>query len=349
MEPTGQPINNPKIVTSLLDAMVDGREYESIVMCLPQNMDVANEIRRSLAEIAQCRKRPCVCYAANLVTSIPYAPVSIDRNDDVPFLEMIRNIPSDVKEIDIILITPGGSGECVAHYVTQLRNRFENIGFIIPFYAMSAGTMFCLSGDEVIMSENACIGPIDPQVPTRDGRFVPAQSILALINDIQIRGAKAIAEGKQPDWTDVQILRNLDPKEIGNAITASQFSIDLVKSYLKDYKFRTWTTHEKRGGCVTAEEKEIRAEKIAKDLCDNSLWKTHSRGISRELAHKVCKLKITHPESIEGLDAAIRRFWALLYWLFERNPVCKIFISENYSLFRGTQTQQIQRVQQVSK
>ena len=28
--------------------------------------------------------------------------------------------------------------------------------------AMSAGTMFCLSGNEIHMSNQACLGPIDP-------------------------------------------------------------------------------------------------------------------------------------------------------------------------------------------
>ena len=69
-------------------------------------------------------------------------------------------------------------------------------------------------------------------------------------------------------------------------------------------------------------------------LCDHSLWYTHSQGITRDAAENICRLKIVHPESIPELNSAIRRFWALLYWIFERTMIYKIFISENYSLFR---------------
>ncbi len=38
---------------------------------------------------------------------------------------------------------------------------------------------------------------------------------------------------------------------------------------------------------------------------------------------------------IENLDRVIRRFWALMYWVFENTPIYKIFISENYCIFRN--------------
>lgn len=66
--------------------------------------------------------------------------------------------------------------------------------------AMSAGTIFCLSGDDLIMDERAFFGPIDPQVPSKNGRYVPAQSITTLIADIQTRGQEQLAKGLQPNW-----------------------------------------------------------------------------------------------------------------------------------------------------
>jgi serine dehydrogenase proteinase len=77
---------------------------------------------------------------------------------------------------------------------------------------MSAGTVWALSGDEIWMDERATLGPIDPQVPGRDGRFLPAQALLALIEEIQIRGDQQIKNGANPRWTDVTILRNMDAK-----------------------------------------------------------------------------------------------------------------------------------------
>lgn len=321
---------------SLLDRMKDGREFESLVG-IPLNsfdVDVIGELRRASNDISVIRKRPNILYFANMVKSGIKSDVSIQSNDDLPFSELVNSISSHSQEIDVIIVTPGGRGEQVTRFVDKLRPRFLNVTFIIPDVAMSAGTIFAMSGDEIIMTNNSYIGPIDPQVPNREGRFVPAQGILSLVQDIQKRGQELVLRGQNPDWTDLQILRNIDPKEIGQAIGASKFSVELVENYLFNYKFKTWTTHS-NGTVVTVEDKRRRANEIANQLCDHSLWKSHGRGITREVAWETCSLKITHSERIVGLDRAIKRLWALTYWLFENTPIFKIFLSQNYVIIRN--------------
>ena len=233
-------VGKEPVKTSVLDHMQDGNEYSSIIKLTNVNIDARTELLRSLNEISAIRKRPAICYIANVVNNGISQSISIDNSDDTPFLETLNSIPLDQKDIDIILVTPGGSAEIVDHWVKLLRSRFNNISFILPYKAMSAGTIFCMSGDELIMTDSAFFGPIDPQVPSKNGRYVPAQSILTLITEIQKRGQEQIKRGVQPNWTDVQILRNLDAKEIGNALNASNYSINLVSNYLKNYKFKEW-------------------------------------------------------------------------------------------------------------
>lgn len=324
-------------VTSFLDIMKDGNEYQSIIGLQNVNVDMATELRRSINEITTIRKRPLICYIANVVNANISQSVSVNNSDDAPFLEMLRNVQTNVQDIDILLVTPGGSAETVAFWVNQIRSRFSNVSFILPYMAMSAGTIFCMSGDELIMDESAFFGPIDPQVPSKNGRYVPAQSINTLISDIQQRGQEQLKRGEQPDWTDVQLLRNLDAKEIGNAINASKFSTDLVSQYLEQYKFKNWTVHQ-NGSAVTQEERKARAKAIAGQLCNHQLWLSHSNRISRTMAWDTCKLKITHPEDTEGLNRALKRFWALMCFFMENAPVVKIFASENYMLFRNEVT-----------
>ena len=324
-----------KTTKSLLDVMVDGREFESLLQYNPDpSMDLAAEIRRAILEIKLIRNKPLLCYMANVVNPNIKTSRSIDNNDDLPFSEMISSIPDNIDEIDIILVTPGGSGQQVAKFVDRLRPRFKKVSFILPNIAMSAGTILAMSGDELIMDSRAYIGPIDPQIPNKDGHFIPAQAILTLIEDIRIRGEEFLKNGKNPPWSDLQILRQIDGQEIGNAINARNYSVELVENFLNNYKFGTWKFHSDTRP-VTDEEKRARAKEIAELLCDHSLWKTHSRGISREAAWDICKLKIIHPETINGLDRSIRRFWALNYWMFENTPIFKIFISENYAIFRN--------------
>lgn len=328
------PVQQPKPITSLLDKMEDGVEFESLLRYKAVNVDLASEIRRSLKEISNIRECPTICYVSNIVNSNIQRPISINYNDDLPFCEMINAIDGSHKKVDIIVVTPGGSGQQVAKFVDKLRPRFDNVSFILPNMAMSSGTIFAMSGDEIIMGPNSYIGPIDPQVLNRDGMYVPAQAILTLIEDIKNRGKELLKIGQNPPWTDLQILKQIDAKEIGNAINASQYSIELVKEFLYKYKFKSWTKHSSSGENVTDKEKQERAKDIASYLCDHSQWLSHSRGITREAAWEECKIKITHSESIENLDRAIRRFWALMYWIFENTAMAKLFISDNYCIFR---------------
>ena len=332
--PHPQPVHSHPISSTMLDKMVDGREFESLLTYQYQGLNVVAELRKSIQEIIGIRKRPLVCYIANVVKPTTTS-ISIDDSDDLPFNEMIASLPRDAKEIDIVLVTPGGFAHQVAKFVNKLRPRFENVGFILLNKAMSAGTIFITSGNEIIMTNQSQIGPIDPQVRTKNGEFVPGQSILTLIEEIRIRGEELLKKGQKPAWTDLQILNSIDPKEIGNALNASNYSIQLVEEYLYNHKFKNWSVHSDGTTSVTDDDKKMRANEIAKMLCDHNKWKNHGHAITREAAWDVCKLKITHAENVPGLERAMRRMWALFYWIFENLPLAKVFISENYCIMRN--------------
>ena len=326
-------LNPNNISSSLLDVMIDGREFESLIKYQYINVDIINEIRISISEIEKARHKTAICYIANVISS--NINQSIDGTDDLPFNEMVNSIPYNIKEIDVILVTPGGSADQVNNFVNALRPRFEKVNFIVLNMAMSAGTIFIMSGDEIIMSKQSKFGPIDPQIRNREGRFVPAQSILVTLEDIRKRGEERIKDNKNPDWTDLQLLKNIDPRDIGLAQITSKYSIETVKDFLINYKFESWHNHSSSNKIVSKEEKIKRADEIANLLCNHSIWKSHGHAINRDVAWSVCKLKITHSEDIEGLDRAMRRMWALFYWLFENSSIVKIFISQDYCIIRN--------------
>lgn len=329
-------VSQPKIVDSLLDSMVEGKEYSSIVPLILKG-DLMEELKKSICEIEKIRNRKVICYLANMtnLSIAQQAPIGIDSSDDLPMSELINSIDSsDNKNIDIILVTPGGSLEKIIYYNSLIRNKFENVSFILPYMAMSAGTVFCMSGEEIIMGERACIGPIDPQVLSKNGTYLPAQSIISLIESIRVKGEEAIAMGKKIAWTDIQILSNLDPKEIGNAYFASGLAINTTKDFLIKYKFKNWKFHEKTNTPVTSEEKAEAAINIANNLCNHSNWNSHGSPITREVARNKCSLKIIDAESV-GLKSALDRFWALTTYIFERTPAAKIYISNTYGVVRS--------------
>lgn len=99
----------------------------------------------------------------------------IDIHDSEEIIRAIK-LTDDSIPIDIILHTPGGlvlASEQVAH---ALLKHPAQVTVFIPHYAMSGGTLIALAADEIIMDENAVIGPVDPQV----GNF-PAASIIQAV------------------------------------------------------------------------------------------------------------------------------------------------------------------------
>jgi ClpP class serine protease len=101
--------------------------------------------------------------------------ISIEDSEQV--LRAIRLTPDDVP-IDLILHTPGGlvlATEQIAH---ALIRHPAKVTVFVPHYAMSGGTMLALAADEIVMDENAVLGPVDPQL----GNFAAA-SILRVIRD----------------------------------------------------------------------------------------------------------------------------------------------------------------------
>jgi len=273
-----------------------------------------------------------LCYIANVVD--PRATgIEIDFSDDLPFKELVTSAPSSA-EVDVFVTTPGGIGSQVPHFVQTLRAKYQKVNFIIPYMCMSAGTLFALSGDRIFMDSRGFIGPIDPQVRLKTGEFVPAQSVLHLLNKIHEEGDRALARGESVPWHLVRLLDVMDPRQIGEAYTSSEYSIKLATEFLSKYKFSNWTNHSSDGRGVTSEERAARAFEIAGLLCSNEHWKSHSHGITRSVANSEVKLYIEGTEDISGLERAVRRAWAVFSYVLERSPIRKVFLSSNYTLLR---------------
>lgn len=78
----------------------------------------------------------------------------------------------------VVLTTNGGFIETVQRIVETLRHHYHHVGFIIPNYAFSAGTVLAMSGDDIYMDYYSRLGPIDPQVLNDRNRWVPALGYL---------------------------------------------------------------------------------------------------------------------------------------------------------------------------
>jgi len=104
----------------------------------------------------------------------------IDIEDSEQVLRAIRLTP-DKMPIDLIVHTPGGlvlAAEQIAH---ALKRHASKVTVMVPHYAMSGGTMIALACDELVMDENAVLGPVDPQLERGYGIYVPATSVLKVL------------------------------------------------------------------------------------------------------------------------------------------------------------------------
>jgi ClpP class serine protease len=99
----------------------------------------------------------------------------IDINDSEEILRAIK-LTDPHMPIDIILHTPGGLVLAAEQIAVALCRHQAKVTVFIPHYAMSGGTLIALAADEIIMDENAVLGPVDPQIGDH-----PAVSILAVI------------------------------------------------------------------------------------------------------------------------------------------------------------------------
>lgn len=99
----------------------------------------------------------------------------IDIDDSEEVLRAIKMTPPDMP-IDFIVHTPGGLVLASEQIANALKKHRGKVTVFVPHYAMSGGTLIALAADEIIMDENAVLGPVDPQI----GQF-PAASILAAV------------------------------------------------------------------------------------------------------------------------------------------------------------------------
>lgn len=99
----------------------------------------------------------------------------IDIQDSEQILRAIK-LTDPKLPIDLILHTPGGLELATEQIANALARREGKVTVFIPHYAMSGGTLLALVADEIVMDENAVLGPVDPQI----GQF-PAVSILSVL------------------------------------------------------------------------------------------------------------------------------------------------------------------------
>jgi membrane-bound ClpP family serine protease len=228
------------------------------------------------------------------------------------FIEDLKNDPVQHDTLCIILNTPGGSAETVEKLVKITRHHYQEVYFIVPDAAYSAGTIFCMSGDKIYMDYSSALGPIDPQV-FNGKNWVPALGYLDKVEEMINKSAAG-----QLTQAELIMLREQDLAMLRRHEQARDLTIALLKEWLVKYKFKNWNNH-KDGSPVTTQQKEDRAKDIAKDLGDNKLWHSHGRSIGVAALTHILKLKIEDYSTDTVLKPLIREYNDLICQYILRN------------------------------
>ena len=242
------------------------------------------------------------------------------------FIEKIAEHPNKKDLLIFFVNTPGGSAESAEKMVEIIRFHFNEVYFVVPDFALSAGTILCMSGDRIYMDYSSSLGPIDPQV--HNGKeWVPALGYLDKV-------AEMLEKAERGNLTEAEflILQNQDLAVLSRYEQARDLTVTLLKKWLVEYKFDNWTVHqtEKKGQPVTEDEKKERAEEIAKMLGDNKLWHSHGRMIGPDTLQNVLRLKINDYSAKGELRQLIRSYNDLLTQYIAREGYQYFLHCKNY-------------------
>jgi hypothetical protein len=230
------------------------------------------------------------------------------------FLDIVDGVKDAIELIDpkrsrlaVAIETPGGYVDIAERMARIFRHHYSEVEFVVPTFAMSAGTVLVMAGDEIHMDYSSVLGPIDPQIPLGD-RLLPALGYL-------VQYERLLEKSRDGSITSAELTflcENFDPAALYQYEQERQLSVELLKEWLATYKFKNWTTTETQGLSVTPEMRESRAEEIGEALNDTERWHSHSRGIPAEVLRRELNLQIEDFGADTARSEALHGYFRLL-------------------------------------
>lgn len=231
-----------------------------------------------------------------------------------PFDDLIRDYVEDMnpkrEKLLVVLETNGGSIETAERIADVFRRHYpKEVSFLIPNFAMSAGTVLVMSGDAIYMDYYSIMGPIDPQIRNREGTgYVPALGYLEKYNEL----VKKSKKGGLSQAELAFLIEKFDPADLHRFEQARDHSVDLLKKWLVKYKFKNWDRTRGRNLKVTVAMRESRAAEIARKLNDTRKWRSHGRGLSIDVVERDLNLMVENFGTDPTLNKRVRAYYRLL-------------------------------------
>ncbi len=96
------------------------------------------------------------------------------------FRQVKTKIPPN--KVALLIDSPGGDAKAAYQLATMLKRQCGQFIAIVPRYAKSAATLFCLGAEKILMSHDAELGPLDVQViePDREEQVSALDEVQSL-------------------------------------------------------------------------------------------------------------------------------------------------------------------------
>lgn len=178
-------------------------------------------------EIEDIRQRPLISY----VTSIrPKAEGQMSSMDVGVFAKQLNEIPEDKEKVDLLIVSYGGDPNVSWRLVSLMRERFEEVGVLLPFAAYSAATLVTLGADEIVMHPYSNLGPVDPQLTTNNKEKFSSEDLRHFIDFI--KEEIGISDQEQLENAFEYICKDVGAVNIGTAQRSSQLMISMGRKLL---------------------------------------------------------------------------------------------------------------------
>jgi hypothetical protein len=153
------------------------------------------ERKTLIQEIEHLRKSKLICY---LTSDRPGLTMDMQKSI-LPIFDEHLNVKQSYKKIDVLIMTLGGDILAGFGLARLLREYTPSVGALIPDKCQSAGTLFALGANEIIMTKGATLSPIDPSTnrPLNPQVTVDAKTQTLSISVESVAGYKNLAE---KDW-----------------------------------------------------------------------------------------------------------------------------------------------------
>ncbi len=266
--------------------------------------------RRYLTHLHEATKRNVILYATKW-TQAPTDPdsVSIVAEDLQGFMEVLTGLDPSVG-LDIVLHSPGGSGEAAESLVKYMRAYFTDVRVIVPHAAMSAATMLACSANKILMGTHSFLGPIDPQfIMQQEGGGRIAVAAHAILAQFTLAKKECADSTLLPAW--IPMLRQYGPALLVQCQLAQDLSRSLVAEWLERYMFKD---------LINAKAK---ADAAAMALSDHAVFKSHGRFIDRQQARGF-GLLVDDLEADSAVENAVLGLFHSTSHTFNGTPAVKL-------------------------